>query len=323
MRMIIDFLLRIIDQLDFSNLSLLASGQVPKTHATAAAVESFFRAKPACKHPLVRFSIKLKMDGWVLKTTKVSEIMKSMIVIPARLASSRLSEKLLLRAGGKSVLQHTYEASQRANVSERIVVAADDPRLVAEVNSFGGEARLTSMSCQSGTDRIAEIALQHDDIDVFVNVQGDEPEIAANVIDAVASLLATRPDADIATAACAIDNIDQLEDPACVKVVMGSEDRAIYFSRSAVPCARDGLTDALLHAQPPVYWQHIGLYAYRREFLLWFATQSPGRLEEVEKLEQLRAIEAGKTIVVTSVGPCVRGIDTLEDFRAFRDRIEA
>lgn len=248
--------------------------------------------------------------------------MKTMIVIPARLASSRLSQKLLLRAGGKSVLQHTYEAAGRASITNRVVVAADDPRLVAEVNSFGGEARLTSVNCQSGTDRIAEVALLHDDVEIFVNVQGDEPEIDAHVIDAVASLLASRPDADIATAACPIDTIQKLSDPACVKVVMGGEDRAIYFSRAAVPHARDGFSDAFLSAQPPVYWQHIGLYAYRRDFLLWFATQPPGRLETIEKLEQLRAIEAGKTIVVASVGPAPRGIDTLEDYRAFQRRVE-
>jgi 3-deoxy-manno-octulosonate cytidylyltransferase (CMP-KDO synthetase) len=251
--------------------------------------------------------------------------MNTMIVVPARLASSRLSEKLLLRAAGKSVLQHTYEAALRASITDRVIVAADDPRLVAEVNSFGGEARLTSVNCQSGTDRIAEIALQHDDVEVFVNVQGDEPEIEAGVIDAVGSLLLSRGDADIATAACPISSLDKLNDPACVKVVMGSQQRAIYFSRAAVPHARDGVVmnepeGATLADN--VYWQHIGLYAYRRDFLLWFATQPPGRLEQVEKLEQLRAIEAGKTIVVAAVGPAARGIDTLEDFRAFRDRVE-
>ncbi|MCM2372835.1 3-deoxy-manno-octulosonate cytidylyltransferase [Aporhodopirellula aestuarii] len=248
--------------------------------------------------------------------------MKTMIVIPARLASSRLSEKLLLRAGGKSVLQHTYEAARRAKVTDQVIVAADDPRIVAEVDSFGGEARLTSVNCQSGTDRIAEIALMHDDVDVFVNVQGDEPEIDPAAIDAVAELLQSRVEADIATAACAIDTIDKLNDPGCVKIVMGNEDRAIYFSRSVVPHARDGGSEALLQAEVPVYWHHIGLYAYRRDFLLWFATQPPGRLEQIEKLEQLRAIEAGICIVVAPVSEAARGIDTLEDFRVFRDRIE-
>lgn len=246
-----------------------------------------------------------------------------MIVIPARLASSRLSHKLLRRAGGKSVLQHTYEAAARSSIASHLLVAADDPTLIAEVNSFGGEARLTSVNCQSGTDRIAEIALAHEDVDIFVNVQGDEPEIDSHVIDAVASLLASRPTADIATAACPIDTIEKLADPACVKVVMGNEDRAIYFSRAAVPHARDGFSDAFCNMQPPIYWQHIGLYAYRRDFLLWFAAQPPGRLEVIEKLEQLRAIEAGKTIVVAPVGPAARGIDTLEDYLAFQRRVEA
>lgn len=249
--------------------------------------------------------------------------MKTMIVIPARLASSRLSQKLLLRAGGKSVLQHTYEAASRSSLTNQVIIAADDASLIDEVKSFGGEARLTSVDCPSGTDRIAEIARMHDDVEIFVNVQGDEPEIDAHVIDAVASLLASRPAADIATAACPIDTIEKLADPACVKVVMGSEDRAIYFSRAAVPHARDGLNDGFLSVQPPIYWQHIGLYAYRRDFLLWFAAQPPGRLEMIEKLEQLRAIEAGKTIVVAAVGPAARGIDTLEDYLAFQGRVEA
>ncbi|WP_044302458.1 3-deoxy-manno-octulosonate cytidylyltransferase [Rhodopirellula sallentina] len=248
--------------------------------------------------------------------------MKTMIVIPARLASSRLSEKLLLRAAGKSVLQHTYEAAKRASVADQIIVAADDPRIVKEVDGFGGEARLTDVNCQSGTDRIAEIALLHEDVDIFVNVQGDEPEIDPTAIDAVAELLQQRPDADIATAACPIASMSALEDPGCVKIVMGDAQRAIYFSRSVVPHVRDGGAETLLGAEPTIFWHHLGLYAYRRDFLLWFATQPPGKLEQVEKLEQLRAIEAGKQIVVASVLPAARGIDTLDDFREFRDRVE-
>ncbi|WP_037198134.1 3-deoxy-manno-octulosonate cytidylyltransferase [Rhodopirellula baltica] len=249
--------------------------------------------------------------------------MKCMIVIPARLASSRLSQKLLLQAGGKSVLQHTYEAALKSSVAEEVIVAVDDPRLAAEVDSFGGQARLTSVDCQSGTDRIAEVALMHEDINIFINVQGDEPEIDPKTIDAVAKLLMQHPEADIATAACAIKDRERVEDPNCVKAVLGDDHRAITFSRAAVPHPRDGLTDALLNAEPPNYWQHIGLYAYRREFLLWFATQPPGRLEQIEKLEQLRAIEAGKTIVVAPVEASAPGIDTLEDFRAFTARIES
>lgn len=247
--------------------------------------------------------------------------MNTMIVIPARLASSRLSQKLLLRVGGKSILQHTYEAASRSTISDQIIVAADDPRLVAEVDSFGGQARLTSVDCQSGTDRIAEIALMHDDVDVFVNVQGDEPEISATTIDAVAKLLAARPDADIATAICPITEPGKLADPACVKVAMGNGDRAILFSRAAIPHARDGVTPESLRRDRPVYWQHIGLYAYRRDFLLWFATEPPGQLELIEKLEQLRAIQAGKVIVAAEVEPTAPGIDTLEDYRAFQERL--
>lgn len=249
--------------------------------------------------------------------------MKCMIVIPARLQSSRLAEKLLLPAGGKSVLQHTYEAAMRSARASEVIVAVDDPRLAHEVDRFGGQARLTRVDCQSGTDRIAEVATMHEDVDIIVNVQGDEPEIEANTIDAVVQCLETHPAAAIATAITPIRQANLLADPNCVKVMMGDDDRAITFSRAAVPHARDGDVATWLASSPPVYFQHIGLYAYRRDFLLWFAAQPPGRLEQMERLEQLRAIEAGRTIVATEVGSATPGIDTLADFEAFRARVES
>ena len=246
--------------------------------------------------------------------------MKCLVVIPARLASTRLSEKLLLRVGDKSILQHTYEAAQRAAIADGVVVAVDDPRLASEVESFGGQARMTSPECQSGTDRIAEIALLHEDVDVFINVQGDEPEIAPETISKVGHALATSASADIATASCPIRSAEQVEDPNCVKVVTTPDGRALLFSRSPIPYARDGMTPALLETVPAVYSMHLGIYAYRRDFLLWFTAQPPSRLEQTERLEQLRALEAGKTIVVTTVNEATPGIDTLEDFHAFEER---
>lgn len=248
--------------------------------------------------------------------------MKCLIVIPARLASSRLSEKLLLRAGGKSVLQHTYEAASRSGFASEVVVAVDDPRLAAEVDSFGGQALLTSPNCPSGTDRIAEVALRRDDVDILVNVQGDEPEMDPATIDTVGQLLAGRPDADMATAATPIRTVQRLEDPGVVKVAVGQNQRAITFTRAPIPFVRDGVTKTLLQADPPNFWHHIGLYAYRRECLMWFATQPQGSLEKLENLEQLRAIEAGKTILVAPVPAATPGIDTLSDFREFTARVE-
>lgn len=253
---------------------------------------------------------------------------RTMVVIPARLASTRLPEKLLLRAGGKSVLQHTYEAAGRSLIAGAVLVAVDDPRLAAEVDSFGGNAILTSPQCESGTDRLAEVARGLPDIDVFVNVQGDEPEIDPTAIDLVAQTLLEHPDADIATIARPIRDLETLNDPSRVKIAMGADShgrgrRALYFSRSVIPHVRGGVSEQVLAAEPPVFWHHLGLYAYRRSFLEWFASQAPSPLEQLERLEQLRALEAGKRIVVARVNAATPGIDTLEDFRAFVARVEA
>lgn len=248
--------------------------------------------------------------------------MRVQIVIPARLGSTRLPEKLLLSVGGKSVLQHTYEAASRSQLAVGVIAAVDDPRLAHEVSSFGGRVRLTSPTCQSGTDRVAEVAAEMSEIDIFVNVQGDEPEIDPAAIDQVAQMLIDHPEADMATIAKPIRDPQSLLNPNCVKVVLGDDRRAIYFSRAAIPFARDGVTPSVLQADPPLYWHHIGLYAYRREFLLWFAAQGVAPLESIEKLEQLRAIQADCHIIVARVESAAAGIDTLEDLNAFTLRWE-
>jgi len=265
---------------------------------------------------------------------------KAQIVIPARLASTRLPEKLLRTAGGKSILQHTYENACRASVAEGVIVAVDNQRLADEVESFGGRWIMTSPACASGTDRIAEVAAAIGDVDIFINVQGDEPEVEPDVIDRVAMALMEDSSADMATAATPIRSSEILHDPSCVKVVIatktgsrghagslradaaGVEGRAIYFSRASLPYCRDGSTDESLLAEPPLFWHHLGMYAYRRDFLSWFAGQPPGRLEQAEKLEQLRALEAGKKIVVVRTEGAAPGIDTAADLEAFRQRLE-
>ncbi len=253
------------------------------------------------------------------------------IVIPARLASTRLPEKLLLRAGGKSILQHTYEAACRASVPQGVVVAVDHQRLAEAVESFDGTAIMTSPDCPSGTDRIAQVAAAMPDVDVFVNVQGDEPEIDPSAIDHVAMALMNDPSAAMSTAATPIRERRLLEDASCVKVVMGptsslqdgaEQGRAIYFSRSVVPHVRDGITEERFKSEPPTFWHHLGLYAYRRDFLGWFASQRPSFLERTERLEQLRAIEADQRIVVVRVDSAASGIDTQADFDAFSARVD-
>ncbi|MCC9599796.1 3-deoxy-manno-octulosonate cytidylyltransferase [Stieleria sp. JC731] len=269
---------------------------------------------------------------------------KIQIVLPARLASSRLPEKLLQKVAGKTVLQYTYEAASEAkSASAGVIVAVDDVRLAEEVSSFGGRSIMTPPDCASGTDRIAFVAAQMPDVDLFVNVQSDEPEIDPDSIDAVADALIGDPDADFSTAATPITDPKSLGDPGIVKVVMapwnsesaddsptgsihanGAEKgRAVYFSRACVPFDRDGDASERLGQAPTTYWHHLGLYAYRPSFLRWFAAAPPSHLEQVEKLEQLRAIEAGKKVSVAFVGPAASGIDTPADLEAFRNRKNA
>ncbi len=244
---------------------------------------------------------------------------QSYIIIPARLASTRLPRKLLLRETGKTLIQHTYEAASRATRPSGICVATDHDEILNEVRAFGGEAWLTNPDCASGTDRVAEIARRMDDVDIIVNVQGDEPELSGESIDAAIRLLEEQPGLAMSTLATPIRNREKLLDPACVKVVFDGRGRAIYFSRSPVPHAREW-HDGLLDSEPPHFYQHIGLYAYRREFLLQMAQLPPSPLEQIEKLEQLRVLEAGYPIAVAVVGQATLGIDTPHDYRAFVQR---
>lgn len=242
--------------------------------------------------------------------------LRSQIIIPARLASTRLPRKLLLRETGKTVLQHTYESARRARKPAGICVAADHEEIAADVRRFGGQVFLTDPAAASGTDRVAEVARQMPDVDIVVNVQGDEPEIAGDAIDLAIQLLEDRPDAVMSTLATPIRSREQLNEPSCVKVVFDGERRALYFSRSPIPHARQW-HDSLLTDDPPHFYQHIGLYAYRREFLLRVTQLPRSDLEKLESLEQLRVLSAGFTIQVGVVSEPTIGIDTEKDYRAF------
>ncbi|MCO6454226.1 MAG: 3-deoxy-manno-octulosonate cytidylyltransferase [Pirellulaceae bacterium] len=244
---------------------------------------------------------------------------RSYLVIPARLESTRLPRKLLLDETGKPLIQHTYEAACRAVRPRGACVAVDHELLAAAVRRFGGAVQMTDPAAASGTDRVAEVARRMPDAEIIVNVQGDEPEIEPAAIDLAIELLECQPDAVMSTLATPIRRRELLEDPACVKVVCDRAGRAMYFSRSPVPRARDW-DDRLLSAEPPLFLQHVGLYAYRREFLLQLAEMPRSRLEQVENLEQLRVLEAGYPILVGTVAQAARGIDTLEDYRAFVSR---
>jgi 3-deoxy-manno-octulosonate cytidylyltransferase (CMP-KDO synthetase) len=240
--------------------------------------------------------------------------MRTAIVIPARYASTRLPAKALLRETGKYLIQHVYEQACRVQNIETVIVATDDTRILAAVESFGGRAVMTRKDHPSGTDRIAEVA-QSLDVDAVINLQGDEPLIAPASLELLADLLRTDPKARMATLAMPIADEETYHNPNCVKVVCGEGSRAIYFSRSPIPHVRDGRPD--FAAKPSMFLHHLGLYAYRRDALLAFSSLPAHPLEQLEKLEQLRAIGHGWIIRVGVISHAGRGVDTPADYERF------
>jgi len=246
----------------------------------------------------------------------------SYVVIPARLGSTRLPEKMLLAATGKPLVQHTYESALRARRPAGVCVATDHPRIAEAVRGFGGEVYMPDPAAASGTARVAEVARKLPGVDIIVNVQGDEPDVSGESIDLVVRLLEENPAAPMSTVCTPIRSRAQLDNPACVKVVFDSAGRAMYFSRSPIPHPRTW-SDELLTADPPHFYQHMGLYGYRREFLLAIAAMRPSAIERVEMLEQLRVLAAGYPILVGVVDAASFGIDTAEDYRAFVEKRRA
>ncbi len=240
--------------------------------------------------------------------------MKTAILIPARYASSRLPGKPLLRQTGKYLVQHVYERACQSQRATDILVATDDPRIVAAVESFGGNVVQTRRDHPSGTDRVAEVAKQIN-ADLILNLQGDEPLIDPNHLDLLFDLLLRHPAADMATLATPIHSVEQWQNPNCVKVVCDAAGRALYFSRSPIPYVRDGAPDFSL--RPARFLLHVGLYAYRRAFLLRLAALPPEPLEQLEKLEQLRALAQGHSIQVGVVEQSGFGVDTYDDYQRF------
>ena len=240
---------------------------------------------------------------------------KVVAIIPARWSSTRFPGKPLAQIKNKPMIQWVVEQVQKASRISEVIVATDDDRILDAVTGFGGKAVMTSQDHATGSDRIAEVASGLN-CDIVVNVQGDEPEIAASSIDLTVRLLEENPNAVMATLATPIRSRSQLEDPSCVKVTFDSGGQALYFSRSPIPHAREGC-ERLLSAKPPVFHQHIGIYAYRREFLFELAEMPPTPLEQTEKLEQLRVLEAGHRILVGVVDEPTVGIDTRADYEAF------
>ncbi len=240
-------------------------------------------------------------------------------MIPARLASTRLPEKLLLRETGRSVLEHTYRAASKAILPDGLVVAVDHQRLQDEVLRFGGVAEMTNPDAQCGTERVAEISSRTPLVEFWINVQGDEPEIDPSAIDQVYNLLLANPQASVATLATPIRDRKRLDDPNCVKVVCDVRGQALYFSRSPIPYPRSW-DEAMLEQEPPLFMQHLGIYGYRRDFLAKLSLLPESPLEQTEKLEQLRFLQAGHSLVVGRIDHAPRGIDTRDDYDVFVSR---
>jgi 3-deoxy-manno-octulosonate cytidylyltransferase (CMP-KDO synthetase) len=242
-------------------------------------------------------------------------------VIPARYASSRLPGKLLADIGGVPMVVRTYRRAVQARLLDTLLVAADDARIVAAVEQAGGRARMTSPSHASGTDRVAEVA-EGMACDLVVNIQGDEPLIEPAVIDAAVAPLLADPGIAMGTLACPIRDPAVAADPDAVKVVVDLAGFALYFSRATIPYRRGegaGRSASALEPHAATPWlKHIGLYVYRRDFLLRFAKWEPTRLERLERLEQLRALEHGARIAVTLTDHDSIGVDTPADLVAVR-----
>lgn len=243
-------------------------------------------------------------------------------LIPARLQSTRLPRKLLLAETGKPLIQHVWEAACRATALAGVLVATDSPEIADVVRGFGGRCEMTGEH-PSGTDRIAEVVRRAlPDADLVVNIQGDEPELDPGHIDRVAELLHAHPAAEMSTLATPFETWEQVQASSCVKVVCAQDGRALYFSRSPIPFCRDRAPVEVLAAEHP-WLLHLGIYGYRRDFLLRLTQLPPSRLEQLEKLEQLRALEAGAQIQIGIVKQRSVGIDTPEDYARFVERFRA
>jgi len=228
-------------------------------------------------------------------------------VIPARLKSERLPEKMLRMIHGKPLIQWTYENALKVNCLSDVLIACDSPEIQAAVRAFGGKVRMTDPGHLSGTARIAEVAASLE-ADVIVNIQGDEPLMSSEAIEKVAQGLFEDDAFAVSTAAVFQDQPLEYENPNVVKVVFGRDGAALYFSRAPIPFYRDGGFKG--------YWKHLGLYAYRRQFLVedWEGLK-PSQLELQEKLEQLRILDNGFKIKVLTVEHDAVGVDTEDDLK--------
>ena len=235
--------------------------------------------------------------------------MSIIAVIPSRYASTRLPGKPLVDICGKTMVQRVYERVRRVKLFDEVLVATDDERIMSAVASFRGRACMTSADCPSGSDRLIEVARAHP-ADIYVNVQGDEPLVEPDSIEKLARAMLEDSSLQMGTL-CYPISAEQAQNPNLVKVVRAHNGNALYFSRSPIPFPRSG-------GIAPEYFGHLGMYAYRREFLMNFGSLPYSPLENTEKLEQLRVLQAGIAIRVLEVKAVGPGVDTPEDLEEVR-----
>jgi len=250
--------------------------------------------------------------------------MNIIAIIPARFGSTRFPGKALADLAGKPMIQHVYERTCAATLVSRAIVATDDKRIAAAVQQMGGEAIMTSTAHETGTDRLAEVA-RNLDADLIVNVQGDEPLIEPTMIDQAIEPFLKEPDLRMGTLKSRIRNLHDFLSPNVVKVVTDRNGYALYFSRSPLPFFRDkwhDLKNEAFETGRLLCFKHVGLYVYRRDFLLQFAAMPPTFLELSEKLEQLRALEHGEKIKVVETSFESLGVDTPEDLVKARELLQ-
>jgi 3-deoxy-manno-octulosonate cytidylyltransferase (CMP-KDO synthetase) len=235
---------------------------------------------------------------------------KTLGVIPARYAAQRFPGKPLAKIAGKSLVQRVYEQAAKAKRLDKVVVATEDTRILEAVEKFGGDAMLTSPDCATGTDRVAEVARSFD-CELVLNIQGDEPLMRPEMIDQLVEGMQKDTGCVMGTLARKINVAEQLTNPNVVKVAVGANGNALYFSRSQIPYVRD-VTDQFRGA---TFFKHLGIYAFRRDFLLRFVQLPASELEKTEKLEQLRALENGYAIKVLITPHDSIGVDRPEDVK--------
>ena len=235
--------------------------------------------------------------------------MKTLGIIPSRYGSSRFPGKPLHLLCGKPLVAWVVEAVKKAKTLDDVIVATDDDRIVAAVEAHGGRAVMTPSELPSGTDRIACAAGDFADDDILVNIQGDEPLISPDLIDALVGRMKEGTKWDMATAVTPLKSLDDLNAKTVVKVVLDRDDGALYFSRAPIPCDRDHEPDIA----SGLWVRHLGIYAYRGAFLKKYIAEPPCDLEKAEKLEQLRALWMGAKIAVIRTADEGVGVDTPED----------